>query len=45
MFEVLEYCGIPEADSIAALLPIQDGIPNNSAAESLTSNAAPQVTH
>lgn len=32
MFEVLEYCGIPQADSIEALLPIQNNIPSYSAA-------------
>lgn len=38
MFEVLEYCGIPEATSTAALLPIQNNIPSYSAAVSLTSD-------
>ena len=32
MFEVLEYDGIPEATSAAALIPIQNGIPNHYAA-------------
>ena len=32
MFEVLDYCGICEADSSTALLPIRDGIPGYSAA-------------
>ena len=33
MFDVLEYCGIPEAASIAALLPIGQNIPNSNVAE------------
>ena len=35
MFEVLEYCQIPEAASIAALLPIQNGIPGCGSAVTL----------
>lgn len=38
MFEIFEYCGIPEATSTAALLPIQHNIPSYSAAVSLTSD-------
>ena len=33
MFDVLEYCGIPDATSIAALLPIGQNIPNSKVAE------------